>query len=115
MLTPPISLDPLYAAQRDAAAWVREHDISPADVYAAHIVFWQYYEPHWRTSSQPWWFDAPNLPNGSILVWDSKYSESRGIIWKDLINPDGDWRELARFGDIEAGTAAVIYAPPNPA
>ncbi|MDL1902069.1 hypothetical protein FBR02_15035 [Anaerolineae bacterium CFX9] len=109
MLTPPIPLDPLYAAQRDAAAWVREHGISPADVYAAHIVFWQYYEPHWRTSSQPWWFDAPNLPNGSILVWDSKYSESRGIMWKDLINPDGGWRELARFGDIEAGTAAVIF------
>lgn len=109
MLTPPIPLDPLHAAQQEAAAWLRDHETPLADVHAAHIVFWQHYEPRWRTSSQPWWFDAPNLPVGSVFVWDSKYADARGLEWKDLTNPAGDWRELARFGDVDTGSAAVIF------
>jgi hypothetical protein len=47
------------------------------------------------------------LPPGSLLVWDSKYSPGRGMTPESLAA--SGWREVERFGDVEAGSAAIIY------
>jgi hypothetical protein len=106
----PALLDPLHAAQQQAAGWVKAQlaplSIEPP-VAGAHIAFWLAFRPHWPTSSQPWWFDPAALPPGSLLVWDSKYSPGRGMTPESLAA--SGWREVERFGDVEAGSAAIIY------
>lgn len=108
MIVPPTPLDPLHSAQRAAADWVIRwlaDDPNRADtpVAATHVAFWLEFRPEWPTSSEPWWFDPADLPAGSLLVYDSKYSPGRNITPGAL--EQAGWRELARFGD----QAAIIY------
>jgi hypothetical protein len=112
LLAPPTALDPLYAAQREAAAWVttwQAADSARADVpvAATHVAFWLAYRPAWPSASEPWWFDPDALPAGALLVNDSKYSPARGLTPEALAQ--GGWRELARFGDPATNSAAIIY------
>jgi hypothetical protein len=112
LLAPPTALDPLYAAQREAAAWVKQWeaaDPARADVpvAATHVAFWLAFRPAWPSASEPWWFDPAALPAGALLVDDSKYSPARGLTPESLAQ-DG-WRELARFGDPATQSAAIIY------
>jgi hypothetical protein len=108
----PAALDPLHAAQQQAAAWVAAYeaeDPARADVTVAgaHVAFWLAFRPQWPTTSQPWWFDPAQLSPGSLLVWDSKYSPGRGMTPESLTA--AGWRELTRFGEVDAGSAAIIY------
>ena len=108
MLAPPTPLDPLHAAQQEAADWVtaRLDTLSvPPPVAAAHVAFWLAYDPVWPSANQPWWFDAAALPARSLLVWDSKYSPARGLTPEGLTG--SGWREVARFGSDES--AAIVY------
>lgn len=116
----PTPLDPLHAAQQQAAAWVQGYldtqSIQPP-VAAAHVAFWLTFRPQWPTSAEPWWFDEAALPVGSLLVWDSKYSPERGMT-PEALAQDG-WQEVQRFGSEADGSAAIIYqreetSPPAP-
>jgi hypothetical protein len=106
------ALDPLHAAQQQAAAWVTAYeanDPARADLPVAgtHVAFWLAFRPQWPTSIEPWWIDPAQLPPGGLFVWDSKYSPGRGMMPESL-EADG-WREQARFGDMDAGSAAIVY------
>ena len=106
----PTPLDPLHAAQQQAALWVQGYvdtlSIKPS-VAGTHVAFWLAFRPVWLTYDQPWWLDETVLPRGGLLVWDSKYGPTRGIS-PDSLTRDG-WREMARFGDVDEGSAAIVY------
>jgi len=106
----PTPLDPLHAAQQQAALWVQGYldtlTYQPP-VAGAHVAFWLAFRPVWPTFGEPWWFNEAVLPVNSLLVWDSKYSPGRGLTPAALV-ADG-WREMARFGDMGAGSAAIVY------
>lgn len=89
-------------ALQQAASWLQQRSTDPARVVATHV--WLYYfvdlpPAQWLTVSAP-----RDLPVGTIVVWDSHYSDRSGLRLAELRDPAQGWRELERFSDV-----AVIF------
>ena len=63
-------------------------------IYAAYARDWIETPARWQTNS----LSLRELPGGSIIIWENKYSELNGI-HLDQLSADSAWREQATFND----------------
>ncbi len=90
----PIPRDPYQTPLEEAASWVRDEGLNHSPVVATHIWFYYYLPLRVGTPEPP----LAALPVGTVLVWDSKYSELQGWTLAELSDPDNGWELLQQFG-----------------
>jgi hypothetical protein len=97
----PIPRDTLYQSMDDAASWLRQEGLDHEPLAARHV---------WLFNLLSIRIDAPrppveSLPVGTVLVWDSKYSDDGGWTMTYLADPHHGWQSLQQFG----GGAVAIF------
>lgn len=99
LLTPTFAVEPVHVALRDAATWMTEyHTAHPdAEIAAAHVAFWRYYDPTFNTPHPDWNYFLPDLADRALVVWDARYSAGHGADWATLTDPANGWQRAAAF------------------
>jgi hypothetical protein len=90
----PIPRDTYQTPMEEAASWLRREGLDRGPIVAAHV--WLYY-------FLPLRIDSPRPPiesvsAGTVLVWDSRYSDMGGWPLADLSDPKNGWESLKHFG-----------------
>ena len=94
-----LTREPIHRALQDALDWqASQRPGAPTvicrHIYAAYARDWIETPARWHTSS----LALRELPEGSIIIWENKYSELNGI-HVDQLTADSEWREQAIFND----------------
>jgi hypothetical protein len=90
----PIPRDQYQTPLEQAAAWIRDEGLNKSPVVATHVWFYYYLPLRVGTAAPP----LASLPVGTVLVWDSKYSEPQGWTLRRLSDPESGWEFLQQFG-----------------
>jgi hypothetical protein len=94
----PTTQNPVSQAAGQAAAWIREQGLQNEPLEASHVTVFATL-PYPVKDRVGLWSVHPrseDMPVGTLVVWDSNYSEDSGLKRAEL---DGrpEWRSLARF------------------
>jgi len=95
-----LTREPIHRALQDALDWQARHrPAAPVvicrHIYAAYARDWIETPDRVRTN----FLTLRELPEGAIVIWESKYSEVTGLHASELTSPDSGWLEVAAFQD----------------
>jgi hypothetical protein len=89
---------------RQAAEWLREHDMVAKPVLATHVYFYYYYPLPVPREREEDWSTVPPLNSvevGTIALWDRHYSNRWGLDRAYLSDARNGWEKLQEFnGDV---------------
>lgn len=93
-----LTREPIHHALQDALDWQFRHRPAAPVVICRHISAayardWTETPARLRTNFLP----LNELPEGTIVIWESKYSELTGLPSSELTAPDSGWLELIAF------------------
>lgn len=96
----PHRLDSLDLAVKEATEWTHEYKIDHKDIIATHV-FYYYFLPLKVPPGTLWEKFPPlsNLPPGTIVVWDDKYSDMWNIKKEYFIDHSEEWESVKAFND----------------
>lgn len=93
--TRPHAMDPEGVAMQKAANWIYSKGLLINKVISSHVWFYYFYNLPWipgkGTSNPP---PLDTLDSGTIVVWDSHYSNRFGLSSDKLLDPQNGWRIL---------------------
>ena len=94
----PHKLSPEDRAMQEAVEWIRKEDISANNLVATHVYFYHFLPL--RVPPVTLWEKFPHLntlPCGTIVIWDSHYSNMWGIDYNYLTTHPEKWRMEKAF------------------
>lgn len=106
-----LALEPIHYALQQALDWQAAHRPGAHPILCHHI--YAAYSRDWvETKKQRDLFSLTSgqLPPGSIVIWEKKYSDITGLPSHDFTRPD--WKEVATFG--EGAVRILEKLPPSP-
>ncbi|MBN3038565.1 MAG: hypothetical protein JW869_04020 [Candidatus Omnitrophica bacterium] len=104
--TRPRGLCPEAKAMRQVAQLIRDRGLSENKVVSTHAWFFYFYDLQWKPGEL--WNKPPALDKlgpGTIVVWDSHYSNRCGLSIDVLSDPANNWKLLAKDN---YGTVAIF-------
>ncbi len=106
-----LTREPIHCALQDALDWQARHRPNAPVVICRHI--FAAYTRDWIETparSHTNFLPLGELPKGSIVIWEKKYSDLTGIPQSQLTASDSGWLELATF---DQGTVR-LFEKENP-
>jgi hypothetical protein len=94
----PHPLDTEGIAAKKAAEWVRAEGLSTNKLISTHVYFYHFLPLN--VPANTLWSEFPpleELPAGTVLIWDSHYSDRWGLNYTYL-SQDPSWLRIADFG-----------------
>ena len=94
-------------ALRQASDWLKENGLGSRPTVTTNVNFY-YFHPLPVEHGSYWWVvpKLADLGEGTIVVWDRKYSNRWGLKLMELEESRNSWRKLASFG---SGEIAIVF------
>ncbi len=102
----PYHLSNEEVAIKQAVQWIKKNRIDISSIVATHVYFYHMYPK--KVPPKTLWEKYPPLPDlplGTIVIWDNKYSDKWQIPLEYFLSHPQQWKELQSF---EGGLAKIF-------